>query len=202
MCWSESLLKKASLGGGGQFGLGKVLSGVNVLVWVHAFAQQKLSPFIAGLVPVRYFEDLGLLAATSLSREASRNWALSMNRSWSKEKEILLRVVWDASHSSLYLGDGLHQEVRVISPQIVEDNMYGCGLWAKTQFQVARVMSGTSVFSGIVAVVTHRITLKWFFTHMTSGGAVMSPPVLSCHPHGFGGSQHSFDFALLLLERF
>ena len=37
---------------------------------------------------------------------------------------------------------------------------------------------------------------------MTGGGAVMSPPVLSCHPHGFGVSQHSFDFALLLLDRF
>ena len=48
-------------------------------------------------------------------------------------------------------------------------------------------MSGTSVFSGDVTVVTDRVTLKCFFTHKTGGGAVMSPPVLSCHPHGFWG---------------
>ena len=66
------------------------------------------------------------------------------------ERDILLRVVWDASHPSLYLGDGLHQEARVIVPQIVEDNRYGCGLRAQVQFQVARVMSGTSVFSGVI----------------------------------------------------
>ena len=80
----------------------------------------------------------------------------------------------------------------------MEDNRYSCGLRAQAQFQVARVMSSTSVFSDDVTVVTDRVTLKWFLTHMTGGGAVMSPPVLSCHPHGFGVSQHSFDFSLLL----
>ena len=91
----------------------------------------------------------------------------------------------------------------VIAPQIVEDNRYGCGLRAQAQFQVARVMSVTSVFSGDVTVGTDRVTISdFYFTHITGGGAVMSPLVLSCHPHGFGVSQHSFDFALLLLERF
>ena len=63
-------------------------------------------------------------------------------------------------------------------------------------------MSSTSVFPGDVTVVTDRVTLEWFFTHMTGGSAVMRPPVLSCHPHGFGVSQHSFGFALLFLELF
>ena len=63
-------------------------------------------------------------------------------------------------------------------------------------------MSGTSVFSDGVTVVTDRVTLKWYFIHMSGGGSVMISPVLSCHPHAFGVSQHSFDFALLLQERF
>ena len=92
--------------------------------------------------------------------------------------------------------------MRVIASQIVEDNRYGCGLKAQAQFQVARFMSGTSAFTGDVTVVTDRVTLKWFFTYMSGDGAVMSPPVLSCHSHGFWVSQHSFDFALLFLERF
>ena len=44
----------------------------------------------------------------------------------------------------------------------MEDNryMYGCGLRAQAQFEVARVMSGTSVFSGDVTVLTDRVTSK------------------------------------------
>ena len=166
MYWSESLLKKLLWGGGSQFGLGKV----HVLVWIHAFAQQKPSPFTAGLVPAHYFEGLRLVGLHQLVKGGQQELS-DESQLVQGERDILLRVVWDASHPSLYLGDGLHQEVRVIAPQIVEDNRYGCGLRAQAQFQVARVMSGISVFSGDVTVVTDRVILKWFFTHITGGGS-------------------------------
>ena len=117
------------------------------------------------------------------------------------ERDILLRVVWDASHPSLYLVDGLYQEVRVITTQIVEDNRYGCGLRAQGQFQAVKcVMSVISVFSGDSGYGQSHPQLV-FHAHDRCC-AVMSLPVLSCHLQGFGVSQHRFFFELLLQERF
>ena len=114
-----------------------MFQGVNVLVWVHAFAHQKLSRFTAGLVPARYFEGLRLVGRHQLVKGGQQELgAVDESQLVQGERDILLRVVWDASHPSLYLGDGLHQEVRVIAPQIMEDNRYGCGLRAQAHFRL------------------------------------------------------------------
>ena len=143
-----------------------MLPGVHVLIWVHAFAQQKLLPFTAGLVPACNLEGLRLVGHHQLVKGGQQELGVVEELQLVQgERDILLRVVWDASHPSFYLGDGLHQEVSVIAPQIVEDNRYGCGLRAQAQFPVARVMNCISVFSVDVTMVTDGVTLKWFFTH-------------------------------------
>ena len=45
-----------------------------------------------------------------------------------REGDILLRVVGDTAYSTLHLRDGLHQQVGVIAPHIVEDNGNSVGL--------------------------------------------------------------------------
>ena len=78
-------------GGGGQFGLGKVLP---VLVWVHAFAQQKLSPFTAWLVSARYFEGLRLVGSHQLVKGGQQELgAVDETQLVQGERDILLRVV-------------------------------------------------------------------------------------------------------------
>ena len=85
-------------------------------------------------------------------------------------------------------------------PQVVEDDWNGHRLGVQSQFAITGVVGGPPVLPSDVTVVADRVTLKWLFTRMAGDGAVMSPPVFLCHPHGIGVSQHSFDFALLLLR--
>ena len=82
----------------------------------------------------------------------------------------------------------------------MEDNWNGRRLGVQPQFEITGVLCGPTVLPSDVTVVADRVTLKWLFTYMVGWGAVMSPPVLSCHPHCIGVSQYSFDFVLLLLE--
>ena len=83
---------------GGQFGLCKVLPGVHVLVYVHAFAQQKLSTFTAGLVPACYFEGLRLVGRQQLVKGGQQELgAVDESQLVQGERDILLRVVWDAN---------------------------------------------------------------------------------------------------------
>ena len=92
--------------------------------------------------------------------------------------------------------------MRIIPPQVVEDNWNGQRLGVQPQFEITGIVGGPPVLPSDVTVVADRVAHKWLFTHMAGGGAVMPPSVLSCHPHCIGVSQHSFDFVLLLLECF
>ena len=143
----------------------------------------------------------GLFADTSLSRGASKNWALSMKRSCPREKDmVLLGVVGDAAHPPLHLGYRLHQQVAVVPPQVVEHNWYGCGFGAEPQFEVASVVGGPSVPTGDVAVVLYRVSFQESVTHMASARSPVALPVCSCHFHGLRFRQHFLDPTLFHLE--
>ena len=91
MCWSESLLKNAYLGG--SLGSAKC-SQVSMYSYRYTPLRNRSSrlSLMGSYWPV-ILKASALLAATSLSRDASRNWALSMKRSSPRDKEMHFSVL-------------------------------------------------------------------------------------------------------------
>ena len=77
----------------GEIGLSKAIPGVHILVGVNTLPHKELPSFSFVLVFGCYLKSLWRFAATSLSREASRNWALLMKRSCPREKEMSFSVL-------------------------------------------------------------------------------------------------------------
>jgi hypothetical protein len=63
------------------------------------------------------------------------------------EEDVLLYIVWDAGYLALLLADGLHDEVGIISPQIVEDHRDMRLYRTQSEFQVAAVVGSTPVLT-------------------------------------------------------
>ena len=99
------------------------------------------------------------------------------------EGDILLRVVGDTAHPALHR-DGLHQQVGVIGPQVVEHHGDGGGKRVQPQLEIAGVMGCPSIFTCNVAVVTHGVALERFVTYVARLSGADGTPVLSRHPHG------------------
>ena len=185
----------------GEAWLCKPFPGVHILVRVDALAQQEIAPFSAWLELGCNLECLGLVGGHQLVQGGQQELgAVDEPELPERERDVLLRVVGDAGDPALYLRDGLHQQVRVIPPQVVEDDWYGRSFGAKPQLQVADVVCGTSV--GDMAVVADSIPLKWLLTHVTGGGSIEGLPVLGGHPHGLGVGQHRLDLSFHILNRF
>ena len=129
---------------------------------IYSYGYTPLRSRSSSLVPAHYLEGVWLVGHHQLVKRGQQELgAVDESQLVQGERDILLRAACDASHPSLYPGDDLYQEERVIAPQIVEDNRYGCGLRAQVRCQVAHVMSGTSVFSSDV---------KWSRTESPSSG--------------------------------
>ena len=58
------------------------------------------------------------------------------------ERDILLRVVGDTRDAAFHLLNSLHQQIRVMPPQPVEDNWNGCRLGVQPQFEITGVVGG------------------------------------------------------------
>ena len=84
----------------------------------------------------------------------------------------------------------------------MEDHWDRGGFRVQAQLEVASVVGGLLVLPRDVAVIADGVPGQRLLTGVAGGGTVIGPPVLSCHVHCLGVSQHSFDFALLLLECF
>ena len=67
------------------------------------------------------------------------------------ERDVLLGVVGDAGDLSFSLCDSLHDEMAVVTPQVVKDNRYGCCLRAEPQLQVAFIVGRTFLGVGVEA---------------------------------------------------
>ena len=75
------------------------------------------------------------------------------------EGDILLRVVGDTAYPALHLRDGLHQQVGVITPQVVEDDRDLGGFRVQAQLEVAGVVGCAPVLPCDVAVVADGVTI-------------------------------------------
>ena len=94
---------------------------VHILVRVDALAQQEIAPFSAWLEVGCNLECLGLVGGHQLVQGGQQELgAVDEPELPEREGDVLLRVVGDAGDPALHLRDGLHQQVRVIPPQVVE----------------------------------------------------------------------------------
>ena len=100
------------------------------------------------------------------------------------EGDILLRVVGDTAHPAVHLRNGLHQQVGVVAPQVVEHHGDGGGKGVQPQLEVAGVTGCPSIFTCNVAVVTHGVALERFVTYVACLSGAEGTPVLSRHPYG------------------
>ena len=182
-------------------GLLETLPGVHVLIGVHTFAHQQRALVLVRLILGCDKEGLGFVCGYQLVEVRLQELgAIDEAQLPQGEADVLLGVVGDAAHPLLHLEDGLHQQVAVVPPQVVEDHRYGCGLWAEPQFEVAGAVGGSSVLAGDVAVVPYRVTPERLVTHMASARSPVALPVCTCHSHGLGVRQHFLDPTLFLLE--
>ena len=179
----------------------QTLPGVHVLIGVHAFAQEQRALLVVGLVAGCDVEGLGSIRRNQFVEARQQELsAIDETKLPQGEGYVLLGVVGDAGNPPLHLGDGLHQQVAVVPPQVVEDHRYGCGLWVEPQFEVAGAVGGPSVLAGDVVVVLYRVTLERFITHMASARSPVAFPVFACHSHVLRVRQRLLDPTLFLLE--
>ena len=89
----------------------------------------------------------------------------------------------------------------VVAPQVVKDNWYCCRLRTEPQLEVALILGCTSVLASNVAVVSHGILIEGLAVNVAVCGFLLAPPVLSCHVHRLGVSQHRLNLTLFFLER-
>ena len=90
----------------------------------------------------------------------------------------------------------------VVAAQILEDHRDRGGFRVQTQLKVASVVGGPSVLPSDVAVIADGVPNQRLLTDVAGCSTVIGPPVLLCHVHFLGVSQHRFDFKLFLLDFF
>ena len=81
-----------------------------MLVWVHTFAQQKITPLLVGLISSCDLEGLGRIGRHQLVKGGQQELGTVDEAKLPEgERDVLLCVVGDARDLTPYPRDGLHQ---------------------------------------------------------------------------------------------
>ena len=92
-------------------------------------------------------------------------------------------------------------EVAVVTPHVVEDHRYGCGIRRQSQLEVARVVGSTPVLTSDVTVIAHRIFTEGLVAAMTVCCVLVSFLVFCSHMYWLWVFEHHLDLALFHLQR-
>ena len=112
-----------------------------------------------------------------LQRAGEKLYAIDKLETANSERYVLLKIIWDHVYLRVLATHGLHDEMGIVAPQIVEEDGQFILFGIDTVRQVTRIIRSSPKFSCEMAVVANSCVVaigrERLFADVTVGGSVI-----------------------------